>query len=361
MVALGSSLLGLVSGLLGSFAFLRRQSLLGDAVSHAALPGIALAYLLTRDKSPLILLIGAAMAGWLASYLVTHIASHSRVKYDAALGLVLSVFFGIGLMVLSFLQKQPDSGQAGLDRFLFGQASAMSADDITTISIIGGLSVIALLLLWKEIKIFIFDEGFAGVIGYSANKIDKILTSLIVVAVVVGLQIAGVVLMSAMLVAPAAAARQWTNGLKPMVLLAGFLGMLSGLAGSTVSGLVPRLPTGPAIVICLSFAVAVSLLFAPGRGLVWNLFARWRNRQSLRRETILIDLLEMARGHDSIEHGHSLAVLKLMYPEIRGLRGLLADLEKEGYVVKKGSSEWALTPAGAEKAAAFAERIEAKQ
>ncbi len=360
IVALGSSLLGLISGLLGSFAFLRRQSLLGDAISHAALPGIALAYLFTRNKSPLVLLIGAAIAGWLASISVTHIARHSRVKYDAALGLILSVFFGIGLMILTFLQKQPDSGQAGLDRFLFGQASAMSAADVMTISVIGGVSLIVLFFFWKEIKVFIFDEGFSGVIGFSPKKIDSILTFLIVIAVAIGLQIAGVVLMSAMLVGPAAAARQWTNSLKSMVLLAGLLGMLSGFVGATASSLMPRLPTGPAIVVCLSIMVAFSLLFAADRGLVWNMFRKWRNRESLRRETILIDLLEMAGSHDSIEHSHSIAALKLMYPDIRGLRGILAKLEKEGYVLKKGSSEWALTPSGSRKAAAFAERLEAK-
>ena len=146
MVALGSGILGIVSGALGSFAVLRRQALLGDAISHAALPGIVIAFLLTRSKTPLALIIGAAVAGWLGTFLVLNIVNHTRIKYESALGFVLSVFFGLGLMLLTFVQKLPDARQAGLDTFLFGQAAAILTRDVISMAVLGGLALLIMVI-----------------------------------------------------------------------------------------------------------------------------------------------------------------------------------------------------------------------
>lgn len=281
-VALGAAVIGIVAGALGCFAVLRRQALVGDAMSHAALPGIALAYMLTGRKENLILLIGAAIAGWIATLAVMGIVRSSRVKFDSALGLVLSVFFGFGLMLLTFIQRKPDASQAGLDKFLFGQAATLIEEDVETMVALGGIALIVMLLLWKEFKLLSFDPDFAATIGYPVRAFDVLLTTLIVIAIVVGLQAVGVVLMSAMIVAPAAGARQWTNRLGIMVILAAIFGAIAGVAGATLSSTTERLPTGPTIVVCASVIVILSLLFAPNRGLIWSWNERRHQRDELR-------------------------------------------------------------------------------
>jgi manganese/zinc/iron transport system permease protein len=290
-VALGSATLGLVSGVLGAFAVLRRQSLLGDAISHAALPGIALAFLLTGSRAPLVLVVGAAIAGWLGTLAVMVAVRQTRVKQDAALGIVLSVFFGFGMVLLTFIQRRPDASQAGLDRFLFGQAATLVGRDIATMAVLGALVLVAVILLWKEFKLLSFDPGFAASIGYPTGLLDIILTSLIVIAIVIGLQAVGVVLMSAMIVAPAAAARQWTERLSVMVLLSGALGALVGLMGAVTSSVVSRLPTGPTIILYVSLIVTLSLLLAPERGILARLRRRARLRWQFAAEALAVHLL----------------------------------------------------------------------
>ncbi|MEA2530205.1 MAG: manganese/zinc/iron transport system permease protein [Thermomicrobiales bacterium] len=345
-VALGAGTLGIVSGALGAFAVLRRQSLVGDAMSHAALPGIALAYLLTGSKAPLVLLLGAAIAGWLGTLLVIGIVRETRVKFDSALGLVLSVFFGFGLMLLTFIQRRPDASQAGLDKFLFGQAATLVERDVVTMAVIGAIAIGALLGLWKEFKLLSFDPDFGATIGYPMRLLDVVLTTLIVIAIVVGLQTVGVVLMSAMIVAPAAAARQWTDRLGVMVLLSAGFGALAGVAGATVSGTTERLPTGPTIVVCISGIVLVSLLFAPNRGLLWNWLAQGRTRRRLRGEALLADLSVLASHHATLDHGHSTAVLRAMNPGRSGLDSTLSDLAARGLVRRTNGDRWTLTEAG---------------
>ena len=279
-VALGSAVLGIVSGVLGAFAVLRKQSLLGDAISHAALPGVVLAFLLLRSKEPLALIVGAGIAGWLAMLWVLGIVRNTRIKPDSALGLVLSVFFGFGLMLLTFTQRLPDARQAGLDTFLFGQAATLVERDVISMALLGGAALILVGLLWKEFKLLSFDRDFSATLGLPTRVLDVLLTSLLVVAIVIGLQAVGVVLMSAMIVAPASAARQWTDRLGVMVLLSGLFGALAGVAGTLISSTTSGVSTGPTIVLCASIIVAISLLFAPQRGLV----ARWAKQRSMRIE-----------------------------------------------------------------------------
>jgi manganese/zinc/iron transport system permease protein len=271
-VVLGVAILGAVSGALGSFAVLRRQALLGDAMAHAALPGIVLAFLITGQRDPLILLIGAGVAAWLGAMLLLGVTRTTRIKEDSGLALILAVFFGFGLVLLSFAQRRPDAAQAGLNSFLFGQAAAMVTRDVVTIASIGSVALLILAIFWKQFKLISFDPDFAHSIGLPVRNLSILLTSLLIVAIVLGLQTVGVVLMSAMLVAPAAAARQWTNQLGVMVLLAASFGAVSGVAGALISSTARGLSTGPTIVLCVSAIVLVSLLFAPERGLVWKAY-----------------------------------------------------------------------------------------
>ena len=282
IVAIGAALLGAVSGALGTYAVLRRQSLLGDAISHAALPGIAIAFLLTRSKTPLVLVLGAALAGWLGTLLIMSIVRMTRIKYDSALGIVLSTFFGFGLVLHTLIQRTGNANQAGLDTFLFGQAATILERDVFTIGILGGVAILITLIFWKELKLLVFDEGFAASLGFSTRALDILLTSLLVIAIVLGLQAVGAVLMSAMLVAPAVAARQWTDRLSVMMLLAAFFGALAGVSGTVISSSASRIPTGPTIVLCATVVVGFSILFALNRGLLWDWMRQRRNRRSLK-------------------------------------------------------------------------------
>ncbi|HYO50472.1 MAG TPA: metal ABC transporter permease [Chloroflexia bacterium] len=345
-VALGAATLGILSGALGSFAVLRKQSLLGDAMSHAALPGIALAYMLTHSKMTLVLVLGAAIAGWLATLLMMAIIRQTRIKQDSALGLVLSVFFGFGLVLLTFIQKQSDASQAGLDKFLFGQAAALLESDVVFMAALGTVALLILALFWKEFKLLSFDHDFGASAGFPMRLLDVLLTTLLVMAIVTGLQTVGVVLMSAMVVAPAVAARQWTDRLGLMVGLAALFGALAGVSGAVISSQQAHLPTGPTIVLAISAIAVLSLALAPNRGLVWAWVRQQRNRRRLRLDTILSDLYALSQHHDDLEHGHSTAVLKVMNAETGGVERSLDELEERGWIRKLATKEWALTREG---------------
>ncbi len=349
-VALGSAALGIVSGAVGAFAVLRRQALLGDAMSHAALPGVALAFLITGSRAPLVLMIGAALAGWLAALAIVGIIRTSRVKSDAAMALILSVFFGAGLVVLTFIQRQPAAGKAGLDRYLFGQAAALLENDVITMAAVGAIAVLALLVLWKEFKLLSFNPDFAATLGYPVRRLDVLLTSLLVIAIVVGLKTVGVVLMSAMVVAPGAAARQWTDRLGVMVILSAVLGATAGVAGSVIST-TAHIATGPTIVLVAMGIVTVSLLFAPSRGVAWVRLRAWRRRRLLSFEAVLADLAALSAQHaDEADHPHSVEALYA----VRGRAGVdraLAALAAQGLARRDMGDAWILTDAGRAEAA----------
>ncbi len=283
-VALGSALLGLISGVLGCFAVLRKQSLLGDGVSHAALPGVVMAFILLQSKNTEVLLFGALLSGLLATFIILGIMRYSRIKFDSALALVMAVFFGLGLVLLTYVQKIPNSNQAGLNRFIFGQASTLLQKDIIIMAICGAVLLLLVGLFWKEFKLFSFDSDFAQSLGFSPKYLNMLLSFMIVLAIIIGLQTVGVILMSAMLIAPAVAARQWTKRLWVMVLLSAIFGAISGVVGTALSSLYAKLPTGPAIVVCVSVFVLMSVLFAPGRGVIHRLYQRRKSRLFYRME-----------------------------------------------------------------------------
>lgn len=315
-------------------------------MSHAALPGIVIAFMLTRSKAPLVLMLGAILAGWLGTLLFMSIVNLTRIKSDSALGFVLSVFFGFGLMLLTFVQRLPDARQAGLDTYLFGQAAAMLQRDVLTMAVLGGLALFIMTLFWKEFKLLSFDVEFGSSMGFPVRLLDLGLTTLLVVAIVIGLQAVGVVLMSAMVVAPAAAARQWTDRLGVMVALSALFGALAGVVGAVVSSQVPRLSTGPTIVLCVSAIVAFSLVLAPNRGLVWAWVRHQRNRRQLRLEAVLANMYALASQHNDPQHAHSLAVLRTMDAGRGGVKRSLKALAERGLAHQARAGEWALTQSG---------------
>ncbi len=349
-VALGSAILGFVGGGLGSFALLRRQSLLGDAVSHAALPGIVLAFLVTGSKEPWVLLLGAAIVGWLGSFLILGMMRSARMHSDSAQGIVLSVFFGFGLVLLTHSQKSPNASQAGLEKFLFGQAAALMSSDILFMTVIGSISFFVVLLFWKEFKLLSFDPGFSAVQGVPVRLLEMVLNGILVLAIVIGLQSVGVVLMSAMLVAPAAAARQWSRTLGQMVWLSSFFGALSGVAGAMLSSSLRNLPTGPAIVLFLAVVLLFSLLAAPQRGMVARFVRRRHNKSRFAVDAILLDLYELSLHHDDYRYGHSLSTLEVIRGREEGVIRGLEVLEEQGYAARDSKGLWLLTLQGYEQA-----------
>ncbi len=289
-VLLGATLLGISGGVLGCFALLRRQSLLGDALAHAALPGVCLGYLITGSKDPLPLFAGAMVAGLIGSLLILTIVGMSRIKEDTAIGMVLSVFFGVGIVLLTYIQKLPHGNQNGLDKFLFGQAATLMVRDVQLMAVLGVWLLLITALLYKELKLISFDPEYAASLGLPVRRLEILLTFMLVTVVVVGLQTVGVVLIVATLVTPAAAARQWTERLSVMIALAALIGGGSGAAGALISAGVARLPTGPVIVLCASAVLVLSLMFAPQRGLLWAIVQERRVALRIRNENLLKDL-----------------------------------------------------------------------
>ncbi|PLS17976.1 manganese ABC transporter [Bacillus sp. M6-12] len=267
-ILLGSMLLGLSSGMIGSFAYLRKQSLMGDALSHASLPGVCIAFMLTGTKSIFFFLIGAAVAGVIATFLIGYITRNSRIKQDSALGIILTVFFGFGIVLLTQIQHGDSGNQSGLDKFLFGQAASMVQSDVHTMASISIILAALSFLFFKEFKLLSFDPGFAKGIGLPTMLLDQFIMLLIVTAVVVGIQAVGVVLMAALLITPAVAARYWTEKLHVMVLLSGLFGALSGFAGTVISTMANNLPTGPLAVLSATIIFIFSVVFAPRRGII---------------------------------------------------------------------------------------------
>ncbi|WP_242654586.1 metal ABC transporter permease [Symbiobacterium thermophilum] len=275
----GTALLGLAGGVLGAFALLRRRALLGDVLAHAALPGIALAYMATGTKAAGPLLIGATASGVLGVLAMRAITRWSRLKEDAAMSLVLTVFFGLGIMLLGWVQRMPGGNQSGLDKFLFGQAASIVPRDLQVIAVAAALLCLAILVLYKEFKLLAFDPDFGAVLGFPVVALDLLLSLCIALAVVIGLEAVGVVLMAALLTTPAVAARYWTHRLSVMVPLAGLFGAASGVVGTLASQIGPRMPTGPLIVLAASLLFFLSLLAAPHRGLLARLI-RLRRAQA---------------------------------------------------------------------------------
>ncbi|CAM3350254.1 metal ABC transporter permease [Aequorivita lipolytica] len=345
-ITLGTAVLGAICGMLGSFAVLRKQSLLGDAISHAALPGIALAFLITGAKDSVILLLGALVSGLVGTFWIRGITSKTHLKSDTALGLILSIFFGFGMLLLTFIQKLPNANQAGLDKYLFGQAATLVESDVKLMVIVTGISLFVMLLFWKEFKILLFDADYTKTLGFNTKFIDVLITFLIVLAIVLGLQTVGVVLMSAILLAPAAAARQWTNNLGTMVLLAAVFGAFSGVFGTAISASQNNLSTGPVIVLVAGVFVLFSFIFSPKRGLLFREIRFRKNRTDLKLMKTLQFMYGIAQDHENISHPHAIRILNNFHGFTKSS---LKKLENEGWIAIHGQ-QWAMTPKGFKQA-----------
>ena len=328
---MGSILLGISCGLLGSFIVVRKMALFGDTLSHAVLPGVALGFMWNMSKDPLAIFIGATLAGLIGGALVTLIVQTTRLKEDTALGLVLASFFAVGICLLTRIQKISTGNKGGLDDFLFGQAAAMGKNDITLMLGVTLLVILAITFFYKELLVVSFDKIFAGSVGLPVAVIHYALMMLLAFSVVIALQAVGVVLVSAMLITPAAAAYLLTDRMHVMLLLASIFGVAAGAAGAFFSFLGNNLPTGPLMVVGASLVFVLAFLFGPRHGVV----SRWWRQSSrsarVQRENTLKAVYHVIEARSFEGEGVSLRELAERRREtIEDVRGQAQQLKKYG-------------------------------
>lgn len=349
-VVLGSVLLTASSAIVGTFTFLNKRSLIGDAIAHAVLPGICLGFMVAGTKNPIVLIIGAFITGWLSLVVVEYISRKTRIKEDTAIGLVLSVFFGIGILMLTVIQKSGNASQSGLDHFLFGKAAALVGSDLYVFLIVAAILLVVVYIMFKEFALLAFDKAYARSIGYPVRTLELILTSLIVLAVVIGIQAVGVVLMAAILITPAAAARFWTDKITVMVLLASAFGAFSGLSGAYISFVAPAMPTGPWIVIVISTIAFISFFLAPKRGVVYRLIRQKTIHQTINNENVLKVIYQLGEENKNFFIPRHLdEIIRRRKYEKTTLQTILRRLLHHGYVEQTGNL-WSLSEEGKNKA-----------
>lgn len=289
VVVVGAAILGVAAGVLGALAVLPRRSLVGDALAHSALPGVAVAFLLTGARDPASLLVGAAIAGLIGAFMMVGIERTSRIRPDAAIGVVLSSFFSLGIVLLTYISTTGNAQQAGLETYLFGQAAGLLERDVNVMAIVAALAIGCVVITLRLIKTTLFDRGFAASIGVPVRVVELGTTALLVVAIVIGLRAVGAILMVAMLIVPTVAARQLTDRLGPLLALAGAIGAAVGVTGALLSSRA-EIPTGPVIVLVGTAVAILAVLLAPRRGVVWRWAHRQRERRSALSAGVLIDL-----------------------------------------------------------------------
>ena len=267
IVALGTVMLGLVCGVIGTFAVLRQESLLGDGLAHSTLPGVVGAFLLTGVKGTAMILLGAIIAACVAEYIMYR-TSQKGVRFDAALATILAAFFGFGTVLLTRVQSMENAGQAGLNTFIFGQAVTMMQSDIWLMAICGTCIVGGVIILWKELSLTVFDPVEAQLMGIPIRKVRFFYRVALIVTIVIGIRTVGVILISSLLIGPTMIGRQWTHSLRTLVIIGAVSGSIVAFLGTWISALWGNLPTGPMIIIVMTGMILLSLVLANGQRLV---------------------------------------------------------------------------------------------
>jgi manganese/zinc/iron transport system permease protein len=336
-VLVGVSLLSISAGLVGVFSFLRKQSLVGDAISHALLPGVCLAFLFSGSRNPGILLLGAVVSGAMGLWVIERLNGIRKIQPDAALAIVLSVFYGLGILMLTAIQGSGMANQSGLDKFLFGKAASLVREDILVFGAAALVVIVLLAVFYRPLRLLAFDADYMQVQGWRVNRMQLLLSFLNILVIALGIQAVGVVLMAALLIAPAAAARYWTHHLPSMLLLAGVFSWIAGVAGTAVSYAAPGMPTGPWIVV----ALMVITFFSAAAGWDRGLWAAWRkqvkNRRKMLRENILKALYQMGEAKSALQAFHPITDL-LDFRDLNPgqLQRSLSALVRDGFAEREG-------------------------
>ncbi len=356
----GTALLGLAAGVIGSFTLLRKRALMGDALSHAMLPGIGLAFMVSvaaggTGKNLAVLMLGATVSGLLGLGVILVVRNLTRLKEDAALGIVLSVFFGAGVAVLGVVQRTGQGHSAGLESFIYGKTASMIASDAGRTAAVAVLVLVVCAVLFKEFRLLCFDAEYASSQGWPTVWLDIVMMGLVVVVTVIGLQAVGLILIIALLIIPPAAARFWTERLSSMIVLAAVLGATACGLGAAASALFPNLPSGAMIVLVSAGWFVLSLLFGHRRGLV----IRWRRRRELsrkvRQQHLLRAAYELMEGDAVVPELETAlasrpipirALLRMRSWSLRELRRALGQAERAGHAVVDSGDRMFLTVDG---------------
>jgi len=350
-VVIGSMLLAASSAIVGVFIVLKKKALIGDAVSHSVLPGICAAFLFSGTKNVPLLIVGAFISGWLAIVIIDFITRNSKIKKDAAISVVLTVFFGLGIVLLTYIQHNGYASQSGLESFIFGNAAALIGNDVIVFSIIAIILVLTVLAFFKEFTITAFDEPFAKTIGLPVGKLELLLTTLTVLAVVTGITAVGVVLMAAMLITPAAAARFWSDNLKKIVIISAIFGAFSGLAGAFISYMAPSMPTGPWMVVSSSCIAFFSFFFAPKKGSVFKWWYKKQHIKTTDEENILKIFYQLGEPQNDFRKKYSLQELMGVRAINRERLSLVLKRLKRKKLTESGNGTWVLTKKGIKESA----------
>lgn len=345
-VVLGTVLIGASTAVVGCFSVLRKRSLIGDAIAHSVLPGICMAFILFDTKNPLVLLLGAFITGWLSIIVIDFIVSNSRIKSDAAIGLVLSVFFGTGILMLTYIQHSGNAAQSGLDRFLFGKAAAIVGDDLIIFSAMSILLVLTVIFFFREFKFISFDPDFAQSIGMPTRRYEVLLSSITVLAITVGIQAVGVVLIAALLITPAVAARYWTDDLRIMIVIAALIGAVSNIGGAFISYSAPSMPTGPWIIVFMLLLAMLSIFFAPQKGLFFKRRRQQNNFKKILEENVMKLMYQLDEKDGGFDKFRPLS--ELMNKRDMGEKMMLNALSrlKQQKMVEEKKKTWILTKEG---------------
>ncbi len=354
VVVIGTMLLGFAAGTIGSFMLLRKRALMGDALSHATLPGIGMAFIFATAigadaKSLPVLLAGAIVTGVAGVLCILLIRNYTRIKEDAALGIVLSVFFGLGVAVLGVIQKMRTGSAAGLESFIYGKTASMLSGDAWLIGIAAAVVAVACFLLFKEFTLLCFDGAYAKTEGWPVTLLDLAMMAMVVAVTVIGLQAVGLILIIALLIIPPAAARFWTDRLSMMILASSAIGAASGLLGAALSALVPRLPAGAIIVVVASAIFLISLVFGPARGVLTRYREHRRLSQKVSRQHLLRAVYETAERDDAdpLATGVPVEALMLMRSwSAAGLRRALRSAERDALLYEGSDDHYRLTDDG---------------
>ena len=301
LVSVGAGIICFSAGTVGTFTYLRKRALMGDVVSHAVLPGVAISFMLTEVKDPTYFLIGATISGLLSVWIVDYVQSKSKLKPDTILALTLSVFFGIGIVLLTKIQHDGNAAQSGLDSFLFGKAASMSVDDVRLFSVIALINSFCIIFFLRAFTLISFDENYAKGIGFNVKLVKLFLAFLTVVTIAIGIQSVGIVLMAALLITPASGARFLTNSILKMILYAGFIAFTSGFLGVLISSCGTNMPTGPWIVVVLSSFTTLAIFLGKEKGVIARMRVRKLNQIKINNENILKTLYKISdKGENSI-------------------------------------------------------------
>ena len=343
-MALAILLLGGVSGAVGTFNFLRKKTLVGETVAHSMLPGVLIAFVLSGVKDPLVLISGAAVSGWLSIWVVDYITRHSKIKGDSALAIVLSSFFGLGIVMLTVIQHTYGREQSGLDHYIFGNAAAMSSEDSI---VFGAVSLIVLFVVVRyyfSLRTVVFNQDFAQSVGINTKWIETVIRFITIISISVGIKAVGIVMMSALLIIPPTAARFWTDNLGRMLFISGVFGALSGWLGAYISYSYSSMPTGPWTIVMISVIAFISMMFAPRKGLIFQRWSKLLLKRKMNEENLLKTAVQLeVRGQGKLFNQRSISTRQFF--DQRLWNRTIKRLQTKG-MIKKVNTEYTLTKEG---------------